>query len=59
MQTDMNTFSLALALVLVTLVMTLVLIMAAWHSGSGQGLRHWALNAASRRSAVWISVSDP
>src|SRR5690606_41042272 len=42
MQTELNTYSLALALVLVTLGMTLVLIMAAWHSGSEKGLRHWA-----------------
>src|SRR5690606_37960766 len=45
MQTELNTYSLALALalVLVTLGMTLVLIMAAWHSGSEQGLRTWSL----------------
>ena len=58
MQTDMNTFSLALALVLVTLVMTLVLIMAAWHSGSEKGLRHWALGNLALTMGLVLDISQ-
>ncbi|SDS86398.1 diguanylate cyclase (GGDEF) domain-containing protein [Halopseudomonas litoralis] len=58
MQTDLNTFSLALALVLVTLGMTLVLIMAAWHSGSEKGLRHWALGNLALTMGLVLSISQ-
>ncbi|WP_193073334.1 GGDEF domain-containing protein [Pseudomonas sp. FME51] len=58
MQTDLNTFSLAIALVLVTLGMTLVLIMAAWHSGSEKGLRHWALGNLALTMGLVLSISQ-
>ena len=57
MQTDLDTFSLAIALVLVTLSMTLVLIMAAWHSGSEKGLRHWALGNLALTMGLVLSIS--
>src|SRR5690606_32473443 len=58
MHTELNTFSLALALVLVTLGMTLVLIMAAWHSGSEKGLRHWALGNLALTMGLVLNISQ-
>ena len=58
MQSELNTFSLALALVLVTLGMTLVLIMAAWHSGSEKGLRHWALGNLALTMGLVLNISQ-
>src|SRR5690554_208309 len=58
MQTELNTYSLALALVLVTLGMTLVLIMAAWHSGSEKGLRHWALGNLALTMGLVLNISQ-
>lgn len=58
MHTELNTFSLALALVLVTLGMTLVLIMAAWHSGSEKGLRHWALGNLALTMGLVLNINQ-
>src|SRR5690606_19052260 len=58
MHTELNTYSLALALVLVTLGMTLVLIMAAWHSGSEKGLRHWALGNLALTMGLVLNISQ-
>lgn len=58
MHTELNTFSLALALVLVALGMTLVLIMAAWHSGSEKGLRHWALGNLALTMGLVLNISQ-
>lgn len=58
MHTELNTFSLALALVLVTLGMTLVLSMAAWHSGSEKGLRHWALGNLALTMGLVLNISQ-
>ena len=58
MHTELNTFSLAIALVLVTLGMTLVLSMAAWHSGSEKGLRHWALGNLALTLGLVLNISQ-
>lgn len=58
MQTDMHTFSLAIALVLATLSMTVVLLMAAYHSGSEKGLRHWALGNLALTVGLVLDISQ-
>ncbi len=58
MQYELNTFSLGIALTLVTLGMTLILVLAAYHSGSEQGLRHWALGNVALTLGILLHVSQ-
>ncbi|WP_373185595.1 GGDEF domain-containing protein [Halopseudomonas sp.] len=50
--------SLGVALSLVTLSMTLLLAVAAWHAGSGNGLRHWAVGSFALTLGLLLNVNQ-
>ncbi len=50
--------SLAVALSLVTLSMSLLLAVAAWHSGSETGLRHWAVGNFALMLGLLLNVNQ-
>lgn len=50
--------SLGVALALVTLSMTLLLSVAAWHSGSDKGLRHWAVGNFALMLGLLLNVNQ-
>lgn len=50
--------SLGVALSLVTLCMTLLLAVAAWHAGSGNGLRHWAVGNFALMLGLLLNVNQ-
>lgn len=50
--------SLGVALSLVTLSMTLLLAVAAWHAGSGIGLRHWAVGNFALMLGLLLNVNQ-
>ena len=50
--------SLGVALSLVTLSMTLLLSVAAWHSGSDKGLRHWAVGNFALMLGLLLNVNQ-
>lgn len=50
--------SLGVALSLVTLSTTLLLFVAAWHAGSAEGLRHWALGNFALMLGLLLNVNQ-
>ena len=55
---ELDLATLGVALSLVTLSMTLLLTLAAWHAGSDQGLRHWALGNCALMLGLLLNVSQ-
>ena len=58
MLADLDLKTLTLSLSLVTLMMTLLLGLAAWHAGSGRGLRHWALGNLALMFGLMLNVNQ-
>jgi len=50
--------TLTVTLTLVTLSMTLLLALAAWHAGTEQGLRHWALGNCALMLGLLLNVNQ-
>ncbi|WP_304639978.1 GGDEF domain-containing protein [Pseudomonas sp.] len=58
MLAELDLRTLGVALSLVTLCMTLLLSVAAWHSGGGQGIRHWALGNFALMLGLMLNVNQ-
>ncbi len=56
--TNLDLTTLTVTLTLVTLSMTLLLALAAWHAGTEQGLRHWALGNCSLMLGLLLNVNQ-
>ena len=56
--TTLDLTTLTVTLTLVTLSMTLLLALAAWHAGTEQGLRHWALGNCGLMLGLLLNVNQ-
>ena len=58
MLASLDLTTLTVTLTLVTLSMTLLLALAAWHAGTEQGLRHWALGNCALMLGLLLNVNQ-